>query len=421
MRTLTVLPLLALVACDELIPLDPDLDGPDNTISGAVVISFPGEPATAIILAGRADNPLPPNGTGRPVTLTTVPATDFSQANGVQSADYAMNGLPDGDWLLSGLIDIDGDFHPNIDALAGATCGDIVGGHIVSLTDTTFAAISVDGGNEATGITVTLASTLPVERPAFFPLTATGAPGIPVVDRARAAEPQGFALQTTGIHAALRRPDGTPSITYDLEGPYTVDPASPAEGNPFGLAPSSVYDVFSPSCDTAFFAQFLDDDGDGIPDPHPSVPGVFNSWPQIGLTWVGVPVDTTGDGAPDSFSREGRESESWSALSVLSPLLLQAGVPVGIPVLLSQLPVVWVPAAQRSSASTEDDCTGTWVSGVCTDLITTPADLPAGAWAITVIESTGQTWTVPNTLATSSSTDAAGFLPALQGSFLLVE
>jgi hypothetical protein len=42
MRTLTVLPLLALVACDELIPLDPDLDGPDNTISGAVVISFPG-------------------------------------------------------------------------------------------------------------------------------------------------------------------------------------------------------------------------------------------------------------------------------------------------------------------------------------------------------------------------------------------
>ncbi|MFT6821282.1 MAG: hypothetical protein ACJATT_005112, partial [Myxococcota bacterium] len=190
---------------------------------------------------------------------------------------------------------------------------------------------------------------------------------------------------------------------------------------PFGLAPSSVYDVFSPSCDTAFFAQFLDDDGDGIPDPHPSVPGVFNSWPQIGLTWVGVPVDTTGDGAPDSFSREGRESESWSALSVLSPLLLQAGVPVGIPVLLSQLPVVWVPAAQRSSASTEDDCTGTWVSGVCTDLITTPADLPAGAWAITVIESTGQTWTVPNTLATSSSTDAAGFLPALQGSFLLVE
>ena len=419
MRSLPLL-LLALFACDETVPLDPDIAPPDNTISGSVVVSLGDVQAPAILLATSAANPGPPDGTGSPANVSAVPASEFTDVSGVQSAPYALNDLPDGDWLITGLLDIDGDFHPNVDALGGATCGDIIGAHVVSLTDQTLAAVSVSGGEEQPGITVALASELPVERPAFTPLDAIGDPGVPAVSLA-STDPQGFGLRATAVHAAFRRPDGTPSLSYDLEGPYTVDPASPPAGNPLGLDPSPLYDLFNPNCDTAFLVEFIDADADGAPDPDPAIPGIFQAWPQIGLTWLGTPADADGDGVLDSFDRGDRADESWVAPAAVSPTLLQAGVPVGIPVHMSDLPVVWLPVAQQSRASTEAECSGTWEAGVCTETVTTPDALPRGAWAITVIESTGQTWTVPNALATASTTDAAGFVPALQGSFLQVQ
>lgn len=422
MRTATSL-LVLLAACETTVPLDPDAPAATNTIEGPVIVSVGDAPANAIVLVASADNPLPPNGTGRPVGLTTVPAARFATDAGVQSADFALTGLADGDYLLSGLLDLDDDFHPAIDAMGGATCGDIVGGHIASLTDPTFTAVSVAGGERQTGIAVTLAQSLPVERPAFYPLDAQGEPGpaaVSVAD-AVAGTPQGFALLSTAVHAAIPAADGSTALSYDLDGPYVDDPERPVEGNPTGAPPSALFDLFAPTCDTAFLVQFLDDDADGAPDPHPLIPGVYNSWPQIGLTWLGAPTDTDADGAIDSFDKGDLAAETWTAPAVLSPTLLAAGAPVGVPLLTTQLPVVWVPVGQRSAASDEASCEGVFSGGICTETVQDPAALPRGAWAITVIESTGQTWTVPNALSGALSTDSTAYEPRLQGTFLVVQ
>jgi hypothetical protein len=47
-------------------------------------------------------------------------------------------------------------------------------------------------------------------------------------------------------------------------------------------------------------------------------------------------------------------------------------------------------------------------------------DIPSGAWAVTVVSETGQTWTLPNGLAALGSTDGDWF-PELQGATLVVE
>ena len=41
---------------------------------------------------------------------------------------------------LRALMDLDNDFHPAVPVMGGSTCGDIVGGHLASLTDTSTAS-----------------------------------------------------------------------------------------------------------------------------------------------------------------------------------------------------------------------------------------------------------------------------------------
>lgn len=415
------LSLLLLAACAWEAPVDPDAAPPPNAIAGPVVAGGLDAPATAVIFAAPADAPMPPLGTGRPATLTTVPAAAFTGGDGVQAAAYTLTDVPDGDWLITGFADVDGDFHPTIDALGGATCGDVVGGHLADLGGTALAAVSVADGALADGIAVTLGSRLPVERPAFVPLGQDGTPGLPVIQRAGAATPQGFLLRSVAVEAAFRLPDGTPTVTVSLTGPRADDPANPPEGNPLGLPPSPHHDLFAPSCDVAFFVHVLDADGNGDPDDHPQVPGGVDAWPQVGLTWLGLPVDDDADGQPDRFDRGG-DPAAWTAPAILSPLpLLDGRLPVGVPVLTTALELLWVPVAVRAAPAAELDCDGTWTEGTCESVVTDPSQIPAGAWAITVIESTGQTWTVPNALTRATPTGGAGFLPAAQGLYLLVE
>jgi len=59
---------------------------------------------------------------------------------------------------------------------------------------------------------------------------------------------------------------------------------------------------------------------------------------------------------------------------------------------VSALDLVWVPAGLHRFAD------GT------VDRVTDARELPAGAWALTVIEDSGQTWTVPNELGRATAT-----------------
>jgi hypothetical protein len=393
-----------------------------NGVTGTVVVSG-AVPATAVVLATSAADPPPPAGTGRPVSLATVAASAFSTSGGLMSGGYALTGLPDGDYVVTGLLDVDGDFHPRVDALAGATCGDVVGGHLASLTDPTLAAVSVAGGSLAADVTVTLARALPVERPVFYALAPNGVPGVPQASfvEAAAGNLQVVRLRSTGVNAVFETDAGATTLLARFDGPHVDDPLDPPAGNPFGLDPSDRYDLFAgaPDCDVAFLVEVQDTDDDGFPDSDPALPGTLAAWPKIGFTWLGDPVDVDGDGAFDGFD-QGDVTDDWTAPGAVSPVDVMSGAyPVGLPARTTALDVLVYPAARRRFASDELACVGSWADGVCEEVVTDPARIPTGAWAITVIESTGQTWTIPNTLVGAQALDAA-FVPALQGAFLWV-
>lgn len=389
---------------------------PDNVIAGTVVASGILEPTTTILFVTSADNPMPPLGTGRPVTLSTVTADAYTgDAAGMQAATYHVTGVPDGDFLVTGFMDLDGDFHPRVSAMAGATCGDVGGAHLSDLVTRQIAAVSVSDGELLDDVTVILGSQFPVERPAFYPLAwnaTAGAyvPGRPVVSIGAAAvgNYQQFRLQSTAVHAQL----GTGgSLFYDLDGPYVVQ--------------GERWDPFTgvPTCETAFYGWVKDTDANGFPDEHPDYPGtgLLDIWPRFGLTYLGKPVDQDLDGVDDGYVHD-LPGEAWSSPAAVSPLsvLLTGELPVGVPFLTDWLDVLYVPAAQKSFRSAESACAGEWTAGTCAEIVQDPTLIPRGVWAITAISETGQTWTVPSELAGSVSTDEATFNPLTQFTWVYV-
>ena len=138
--------LLLLAACGYEAPLLED-PSPENVIAGEVVVSGVETASDVMLLLFDAADPGPPAGTGSPLTFTTVPAEAFTGAGvGLQGAPYSFTGLPDGRYLVQGLMDVDGDFNPFEGTTAGSTCGDVVGGHLVSTADLSLAPVTVEDG-----------------------------------------------------------------------------------------------------------------------------------------------------------------------------------------------------------------------------------------------------------------------------------
>ncbi|MBW2255199.1 MAG: hypothetical protein JRI25_11445, partial [Deltaproteobacteria bacterium] len=246
---------------------------PNNVIAGEVVANGVEVPHTTVVFVTQADNPMPPTGSGRPATITTVPAHAYNDSVGIPSAAYSVSNVPDGDYLITAFMDMDEDFHPSISAMSGATCGDIGGAHLADLTTSEFAVVSVAGGHYLDNVTVTLGSLFPVERPAFYP-EVLGEPGSPWVSVSAAAmgSPQTYNLRTTAVHARFDS-----GLEYHLEGPYPVQ------------QPDKIWDPYIGEmvCETAFFAWIKDNDANGFPDEHPDYPGMglYDIWPQFGITY----------------------------------------------------------------------------------------------------------------------------------------
>lgn len=359
---------------------------PANVVSGTAFVGAAETTGDAIVFLTDASNPMPPLGTGSPATFAAVPAERFSSGPGLPSADFTVTGVPDGDWMVTGLLDVDQDFHPLVPggAMAGATCGDLVGAWVSDLQVPVPAVLPLSNGARVDDVTVTLASALTTERPAFTLTQPTP------LDRAAAASdpgtPQGFALQAAGVYAGFEG-----DVTLRLDGPY--DPADPRP------------------CQTAFLVEVPDADKDGLPDPHPLLPEpFFDVSPDIFLQWI--PPTTDVDGAPLGPDGEPLEGRSWASLAVPSPAGLLDGslpAPGTGPALVPALSLVWVPA-------------GTLTEGDGTEVpITDPRELPSGAWSVTVVQATGQTWTVPNGLALAVSTQPERFDPATQAATLTLE
>lgn len=372
-----------LLGCPYDAPLVPSIDANGepkpvlNVISGEVVLGLDAAPAPVMVFVTAASNPMPPYGTGRPATITTVDPSSFAtDTAGIKSAHFSVANVPDGDYVLTALMDVDGDFSPFVDAMGGATCGDVVGAHVTDLVTRTLAPVTVGGGSHAEDITLLLASELSTERPAFE-IAGFGLGG-GVVDALAPAGSQEFDLLATGIHADI----------YDLDGPEAL---------------------LAGECGAAFLITAPDADGDGDYDPHPTYGalGLDDVWPRVYLQYLGVP------NADGTFTKSLAPGESWAAEAVPEPAYTRLGViPPGGMTLSPTLYVTWLPAASHTTVG--DD-------GVpVTETVTTPLDLPLGAWSVTVVEPTGQTWTVPNSLVRWGST-VDGYDPTDQFAFIVVE
>lgn len=377
---------LLAVACSTAPPLSDTPNVGPAVITGTIVVSGPESPANTMVLVYPADNPPPPQGTGRPLTFSTVPAAAFRSSGGVMEAEYSVSvdGIVEGEVLVTALMDIDENFYPLppfAEVLGGATCGDFLGAHVGDLETGELAPVSIRQDELTEGVTILVAREATIERPSFV-----FQGGSPVLSREVAATGglQTFRLASTPI-AAIAPRDGNPEPILEITGPFDgTDP-----------------------CDTSFWVTVYDRDGDGQPDPSPDFPpetGLIDAWPQVILQYLGEIDD---DGVVQPTLEPG---ESWAMRSALFPGAVWFGeVPLNQPTPLTQSEWIFVPAGLHTLPD------GT------TETVLDPTQLPAGAWSVTVINIAGQTWTVPNVLANVGSFLPDVYEPAGQAGAIILE
>ena len=429
----------------------------NNVISGVIIAQEIDTPGDVTLFVFAADNQGPPFGTGRPLTFSTVPASGFSaNASGQQTASFAIPYLADSDpendsgagYVITALMDMDGDFNPFATGTVGSTCGDLIGAHYETVEGGTRGIIYVSDGEVADNISLTLDTPIETERPAFVQLSNDG----PITfsreqGRASGADPAGLAqkyrIRSTAVHTSYG--DDYP---LDLDGPcapeagvdaVTCSTAGNCKCDPIAAAP----------CDTAFRVQFIDADGDGVHDPYPAVlqaeNGLMDVWPRVYIEYQGLPEsDDNGD---DVFRWEGREEYEWPLGSgkMHDERIVGESYPMAFelnfggaaalapaeaafdPFSVHEMSVTWSPVVRRYHANGVDyeDAVGPYDiidircfrdGGVYPNFATCPAsqrevaldEIPTGAWNMTVINKTGQTWAVPNEIGSPAMAYAIG-------------
>ncbi len=316
------------------------------TLSGDLVLTDADRTGPGIVLRYDAADPPPPLGLGRPVDLASVPDAWTRPTEGAMaSAPWTMTGVEDGTWLLTGLVDVDGDFNPAFDFTAGATCGDLPGAFLGSPTDDTPLPLAVSAPDHVEGVDLLFGDPIPIERPAFTVDEATRR-----IDQL-SAETQVIQVHATGISHPL-----------------------------LDLAPPD-----AEACPTLFWLTLVDEDGDGAVDPHPNedlaAAGFAATWPRLYLLLV----------APEDPSVVADGSTWITELPLYQGLGQVGGTPATTP--LTDLLGVWPGAVLR-------------IAPDGTQEVVAPPDIPTGGWGLLVVAETGQTWMVPNQLASQEVADA---------------
>lgn len=354
---------LLLTSCDyqpDTLPVDSDDYPQQVTLSGHVILASghdaPGTPHVVLYDAAR---PPPPAGLGSPLNLAIAgewgaleSADTGLPGQGVASAAWSMTGVSSGTYLLSALVDNDGDFNPFpgiSDYAGGATCGDQLGAYLYTSADSSPLPFTVQAPDRIDNVDILVSSPLPFERPAFV-LHEDEV----VLDHSIAPDPadllgtlQVFTLKSTGIDAPL----------------LTLNPPDAAE------------------CPTRFTILVRDADGDGVADPYPlsaevAALGAVDMFPQVLLTYIS---DLDGN-VP--------EEGSFVAPLIPSPFALGDYTP-NVPFTTDTLPVVFLGAALAVDANGNVD-RSTLLEG---------DDFPTGIWGLAVLNHTGQIWLTPNSLA----------------------
>ena len=285
---------------------------PGATLSGHVTVAPPLS-GTVFIAAYRADDPPPPQGTGRPVAATLLGPGALSPATPYQLA------VPPGRYLVQALLDLDRNFNPFFDALAGATYGDLLAAYAPGGVP---AVVDTSAGVSADLVFAPQSPSATSERPMF------------AVD---ASTPPRLSLSS-----------GQPGI------PLVVDLAFPTDGV---LAPSATH--------AGFVVRYLDLNGDGVVDQSPLGGNLL--WPRALLKLRDASRHVVLLAGPD-------ERAYASSLTTR-----------GQPDLTKSLTVSKLALVVSRQALDLDR--GAIVTA------------PVGDYALTLVNPSGQTWTVPNELA----------------------
>ena len=366
---LLLFPSLLLVGCPlAVVPTDLT-PSPSTHVSGSVRLAGadgseePGGPT--YVFRYDCDAPPPPAGTGRPVDFLVLPEDVFVGG----SADFVFPSVPpEACAILTGFVDRDRDFSPFVSIANQATAGDL------AMTSRVVTVEALVAGSDRVppveGVVLDAEITVPLDRPAFTITDLTGAPGGRLdVGPAVGTTPNTYIrLETRAVDSDL---------TNVVAPIFTVVLQADADGNgwPDDLNADGAPDVIWPR---VLFVRIDDADPAGLDQAEGPVvlPGVV------------LPLDTN-----DAFNLQ-------TNLLLASRL---AGLPFdGVQVVPQTGITVVVPPLIVTDLST-----------AATSPIETLRDAGAnvlGDYQIVVMNSTGQTWTVPNELQATDADQAARFV-----------
>lgn len=367
-------------------PVVPTADRRQNQqlsrIDGQVVVQSQAR-GNAIVLLYDADRPPPPQGAGRPLSFTVIPAEQLfgpaaPGASGPFTAPFTFSLVAPGRYVLRGFIDADTcatgaqpchtpDFVPWYGVTGEPNAGDVGGAAVDPVTrvpSVVQVAEGPDGALQAvTGVSVSFsdALTVPVDRPAFQ-----------VVGDARfdpAAGTKVLELRPLQVNqgAVDQRPPGMVVRYVDDNGDGVPDDAN-GDGQP-ELWPRVLVRKLSDApglTGTQRLADENDLDRDGVLDAE-------------GVDYTHF--DGTSDGLPDQVVL----SAALVPDSVLQDALKK---PDGTP----RMEAVVVPSLRISLRALAFDVRDP----------SHPAPLrsvPSGRYSVTLVQFTGQTWRVPNELS----------------------
>ncbi|NOK13868.1 hypothetical protein [Corallococcus exercitus] len=384
----------------------PTADGRQNTrsarIEGSLVVQSRAR-GNAIVFLYDAANPPPPAGSGRPVAFTVVTAAELFGASlgdsstGPFTAPFSLSLVEPGRYLLRGFIDADtcrnvpqpchvSDFNPWYGVTSEPNAGDVGGGAVDPATGATRileVTTDADGWPQPlTGVSVSFAdsATVPFDRPAF-----------------QTADAREFTPATTPTKLLTLTPQ-------TLTG--AVDQRAPGAGS------------------GGFWVQFVDANKDGVPDDA-NGDGVPDFWPRVIVRKLAEGVrgyvdenDLNRDGVVDAegvdYARANGGLDGKPDVVVLAaglvpdPLLAVLldgeGKPRPQPVFVPQLLV----AVRALALDARDPAAPAPLAAV-----------PPGRYSVTLLQSTGQTWRLPNELDPALA-EAVG-LPGVQSQAFVLE
>jgi len=384
LRGLSLLLTASLAAACEAPPVFPGADRRQNTltarIEGQVVVTSAARGKVVLFLYDAA-RPPPPAGTGRPLAFTVLSrAAVFGDAEGTGPfvAPYAFSLVPAGSYLVRGFVDANDDFIPWYNVTADVNTGDVGGAAVDVVThEAKLVEVAVSGdGSPVPALDVPVSfsdlARVPVDRPAFqasggltsFTASATAQTAVTLT---LAPVDDGVVHEARPVFLAQLIDDGTGTAKFwpkvVVRKVSATDPLideNDADKNGVLDATGADYDHVDPTTGATIPA-------DGQPD----------------LVVLAAGID----------------------YAEFAPLLLDAmGRPKPAPVPVDHLKLVLQPRALDASDPARP--------GVL-------KQVPSGRYAVTLIQSTGQTWRLPNEL-TPDVANAAG-LPAVDSQSFVID